>query len=211
MNLNEGAFIQNGNWFELAEENVFVKTMEYTFSCFPCSLHTILANMIGQPRNSEIENSWNEVMIVENGRDLNAGAPTFDFVENTIRAETNLLNQRNVGVKIFRPIDFEPARINLTVATIMDLFWNHQEAGIISACENTCGHATVVMKKSDDTYFHYNPKPDADVAEFVLSEIPGFLGKEQEKGLVIHGIDKTNGEEWRTAGDFFVVLYKLGA
>lgn len=198
---------EGNNWFSKRGDNIFIKTMEYQFSCFPCCIHTVLTNLGKQVMNSEIEHEWNNSIESLTGQDLNQKPPLYNKLIDILNHKNDLLLSKRISVIVFGPEMFSLTNINETIAKINDLLlFASDNVGIISSDISGGGHAVLTMKVNGNKFFHYHPNPTPETAFFTMSNEPSLTNYENEC-LLLKGIESGSIKQWRTGGNFVVVIY----
>lgn len=149
------------------------KAMKYLYSCFPCSINVVLANLgYVKPEKSEIEDLWNAL----HPGGLNMSAPSETELHEYLM-ETSELSHKGL---LYTPSSFETFESAEAVKLKLDeQFLNSSEpVGIIGGIE----HAQVFYKTDEGRFIHFVPSTDAHfiTCEYVL--VTGIEAKEGRNG-----------------------------
>ena len=174
------------------------KTMAYTQSCFPCSLHLVLRNL-GQPiaEDDSLEQAWNQMQ-------LNAGKQALDA-----EAPDELDVHRNFGATkmLGSGIIISPAFLNQGDATDKEIldkvcgYFASPRAGMVIGLS----HAGIVFKMRDDLFvFVHVSKDEKGVDVQSDSEVVFEVVKDTE-GRAVRVRGKNKGR-LVVAGDFCAII-----
>lgn len=191
-------------WKNLDEFNY--KTMEYTYSCFPCSLHTIYANLgILSASGYDIEEKWGTM----HPGGLNSSPPTFpqifEYLEKSgaYRLAQNIrffINDSFVNGHIGEILNsvgkmntVERVSSDEMVVNIANQFVDESQggAGMIIAGGR---HAMLFCRIGNKT-FYYSPQQDEKQAEIWCCRAEIIEAREIIDGKCIIDIDAMNIDE----------------
>ena len=184
----------SGAWYRFDQEFVY-KLMKYQQSCFPCSVHTVLANLgYVTPVDSSVEDLWNSLH-----GDLNANAPN-EYQIHSYLARTFELGRMGV---VYTPMDFrtwaDAERIRAQIEHMFLRAWG--PVGLVAGV----GHAEVFFRTSFGRFIHYRPSPEHDsiTCEYILIRGLRTLDGGGEFAL---GIDYYDGTEETCQAAIFAML-----
>lgn len=126
------------------------KEMKYENSCFPCAVHTILANLneIGYKGTQEtlVEDAWNTLH-----GDLNKSAPNEQQIHRYL-FETGVLGKH---ASLYTPTSFQNKEVTMAICDkIKHYFIQTKDVfGMVVGV----GHAHVFYKKKDQQVIHFHP------------------------------------------------------
>lgn len=170
------------------KDGLSYKTMAYFNSCFPCSLHVILANLgYVRAEGDGIEDLWNGFH-----GDLNRTAPNEMQVHDYVR-RTSELGGRGV---LYTPLSFGAEADVRRVGERLrrDFVRATRPVGLIAGL----GHAEVFFRTKRDAFFHFKPSPEMDGVVFERVTMGGMRVLEAPDGR--GGIEYALGIEYRVDG-----------
>lgn len=144
------------SFFGITTKSFRYKTMAYSQSCFPCSLHVILRNMFpgSVPEDDSIERLWNTLQHQQHNQTLNQAPPNENDVHRNLPRTPQFINRIN-RMKFISPTSFQ---LNFTAQTFqhhLNVFLSDQyRAALIGDA-----HATVLFKVQNNIFIHFNPSP----------------------------------------------------
>ena len=183
-----------GEWYRF-DQYFFYKLMKYQQSCFPCSIHTILANLGYLPASdSTVEDLWNRLH-----GDLNASAPNEQQIHSYL-AQTFELGKKGV---VYTPMDFKTKEETDSIRAQIEQKFLHATGpvGLVAGV----GHAEVFFRTSFGRFIHYRPSPEHDsiTCEYILIRGLRTLDGGGEFAL---GIDYYDGTEETCQAAIFAML-----
>lgn len=192
--LGSGAPLPPGAWFRFDQYFVY-KLMKYQQSCFPCSIHTILANLGYLPAtDSAVEDLWNNLH-----GDLNKTAP------NAMQIHSYLSQTFELGKKgsVYTPLDFTTKEDADHIRDVIEKNFL-QASGAIGLVAGV-GHAEVFYRTQFGRFIHYRPSPEHDsaVCEYILIRGIRTLGGGSDFAI---GIDYYAGDEETAQAANFAML-----
>lgn len=185
---NDKKIVYPGTWYTFPP-NFKYKLMRYQYSCFPCSLHTILANL-GLPADGNgIEDAWDRMHPNGLGESAPQHSQIQQYLNNTpeIRPyNTQLFTQQNF------PTIVAAADIAAEVAKrFIDV--SHPVGMIAGAA-----HAEVFFHTANNKFIHYCPEPDAETIfchEIVFNGIQAVTGSNGRNVVLLKFRDETMAHE----------------
>lgn len=194
-----------GNLMWYQKNGFLYKEMKYQNSCFPCSLHVILANLniIGHQKCEEtvIEDLWNKMH-----KDLNKSAPNELQVHEYL---SNTLQFSGSGV-IFTPTNFKKKQdAQKILKRVKDSFLSKTDkVGMIAGIN----HAEVFYKDKSKM-IHFNPSTDVDsiiveeikIKDIILLEASADHKNEEDYAI---GIEYSVGKDVYTQASNFIAIIK---
>ena len=181
-------------------KDFYYKTMKYENSCFPCSLHMVLANLgyIGYKYEYEsvIEDLWNTFH-----KDLNKSAPNEKQVHEYLM-KTPYLDGK---ASLYTPTSFQNRESAQAVCDKLKsiVLKERKNVGMVAGV----GHAHVFYKKGNKGYMHVHPSPDEDFItceEIKLKDVIVLEGKGKEYAIGI--VYDVNGEEVVQPAHFLLTI-----
>lgn len=169
-----------GTWCSFSNEFKY-KLMKYQNSCFPCSLHTILANLGYSADGNDIEDAWNQM----HPGGLDQSAPQL------MQVHQYLSDTQEMGcchhAKLFTQQHFATLNDAATIAAdVAARFINVSgPAGMIAGI----GHAEVFFRTANNKFFHYCPGTDAGTAychEIVITGIQAVTNANGEYAILLN-------------------------
>lgn len=183
-----------GQWFKF-DGQFYYKEMKYMQSCFPCSVHTNLANLgYLQPVGNEIEDLWNKFH-----GDLNKTAPNEEQIHSYL-SRTPELGRKGV---VYTPMHFKSREdADAVRAKIQEVFLNARgPSGLVAGI----GHAEVFYKTKFGRYIHFKPSPEHESIECEYIMITGLSTLDGGGGEFALGIHYYIGEERTAQAAHFVM------
>ena len=183
-----------GAWYKFDQYFVY-KLMAYQQSCFPCSIHTILANLGYLPAtDNAVEDLWNRL---HGG--LDNTAPNEQQIHSYL-AQTFELGSKGV---VYTPMDFKTKEDTDQIRAQIEQKFLHATGpvGLVAGV----GHAEVFFRTKFGRYIHYRPSPEHDsiTCEYIL--IRGLRTLEGG-GECALGIDYYDGTEETAQAAIFAML-----
>lgn len=183
-----------GAWYKF-DQYFYYKLMKYQQSCFPCSIHTILANLGYLPTSdSAVEDLWNRL---HGG--LDNTAPNEDQIHSYL-AQTFELGKKGV---VYTPMDFKTKEDTDRIRAEIEQKFLHATGpvGLVAGV----GHAEVFFRTRFGRYIHYRPSPEHDsiTCEYILLRGLRTLEGSGEFAL---GIDYYAGNEETAQAAIFAML-----
>ena len=183
-----------GAWYRF-DQYFFYKLMKYQQSCFPCSIHTILANLgYMSTSDSAVEDLWNRLH-----GDLNASAPNEEQIHSYL-AQTFELGSKGA---IYTPMDFKTQADTDSIRAQIEQKFLHATGpvGLVAGV----GHAEVFFRTKFGRFIHYRPSPEHDsiTCEYIL--IRGLRTLEGDGEFAL-GIDYYAGAEETCQAAIFAML-----
>lgn len=132
------------------------KNMAYFNSCFPCSVHVVLANLgYLTASGQQIEDLWNRFH-----GDLNRTAPNEREVHSYLQRTDDLAGR---GV-LYTPTSFADRKGTERIAERLkrDFMGSGKAVGMVAGL----GHAEVFFRTRKGTAYHFRPSPDIDSCIF---------------------------------------------
>ncbi len=171
--------------------------MKYQQSCFPCSIHTILANLGYLPTSdSSVEDLWNRL---HGGLDFSA--PNEQQIHSYL-AQTFELGKKGA---VYTPMDFKTKEDTDKIrGKIEEEFLKAKgPVGLVAGV----GHAEVFFRTKYGRFIHYRPSPEHDsiTCEYVLIRRIRTLEGSGEFAL---GIDYYTGDEETAQAAIFAMIIK---
>ncbi len=151
---------EKGKWYKFDKFFAF-KEMKYQNSCFPCSVHTILANLGYLPsQGSEVEDLWNRM----HKGGLDKSAP------NEMQIHHYLARTFELGARgsVHTPMNFTTMEDTELVKSLItkNFLGLDRPVGLVAGV----GHAEVFFRTKEGRFIHFKPSPELDsiVCEYVL-------------------------------------------
>lgn len=183
-----------GAWYRF-DQYFFYKLMKYQQSCFPCSIHTILANLgYMSTSDSAVEDLWNRL---HGG--LDQTAPNEDQIHSYL-AQTFELGSKGA---VYTPMDFKTQADTDSIRAQIEQKFLHATGpvGLVAGV----GHAEVFFRTKFGRFIHYRPSPEHDsiTCEYIL--IRGLRTLEGDGEFAL-GIDYYAGAEETCQAAIFAML-----
>lgn len=186
--------VNDKKWFK-NENGFYVKEMKYQNSCFPCSLHVLLANLGREGLDERIEDLWNEF----SGNTLNTSAPNETQVATYFKD-----TQLGDGVKLITPSMFSDKDVTKNfLDESIDRMMNFENspAGLVIGVE----HATVIFKDARGKYYYYFTSQKIEGYFVEEIEIGGMIWDRDTGSIVVKMIE--NEKESVVGGTFVALVY----
>ncbi len=186
----------DGGWFRF-DHYFYYKLMKYQQSCFPCSIHTILANLgYLSATDSSVEDLWNRLH-----GNLNRTAPDAMQIHRYL-AQTFELGKKGA---VYTPMDFTTKEDadQIRVRIEKDFLGAKGPIGLVAGV----GHAEVFFRTKFGRFIHYRPSPEHDSidCEYVLIRGLQTLGGGGDFAV---GINYYAGEEETVQAANFAMLIR---
>jgi len=174
------------------------KTMAYSKSCFPCSLHLVLRNL-GQPiaEDDSLEQAWNQMQLDAGKKELNAAAPDEIDVHRNFGA-TRMLGSGIIITPAFLALDNASDK---EILDKVDSYFSSPKAGMVIGLS----HAGIVFKMRNDLYVFVHVSPDKEYVEVQSDSKIKFtvVKDDKSKYILVNGV---NNDQFKVAGNFCAII-----
>jgi len=184
-------------WWNDLTTGFHCKTMAYSQSCFPCSLHLVLRNL-GQniAQDDSLEQAWNQMQLDANKGDLNTAAPD----ELDVHRNFGATPMPNSGI-IISPAFLAGNATDQEIVNKVNSYFSSPKAGMVIGV----AHANIVFKMGSNKYVFVHVSPDRG-SVYVESDsniTVSVVRSNQSRAIRVNGGSNTG---FVVAGNFCAII-----